>query len=140
MTEPDWQALLDAVPPTVAPNHRQMLTAIGVAFADALGSYGQQPELASRWHREEDRGRRLQVSGYIDLSTLERVVAGRVLGIIRDHLADPKALADTIRQHRVHEPSQRCTCGERGITDPAVHFAWVLRERFTIPQETFDDL
>lgn len=140
MTELTYQELLDKLPPVEPPSYPRLLAAIGVAFSDALGQHGAQPELASRWELERDRGCRLQVVGHIDLKTLERVLAGRVLDIIRDHLADPKGIADVIRQHVVHPPTQRCTCGERGITDPAMHFAWVLRERFTIPPETFDDL
>jgi hypothetical protein len=80
--EPDYQAMLDQPTPPAAPDHRQMLQAIGVAFSDALGPYGEQPELRSRWEREQDRGRRLQVVGHIDLATLERQVAGRVLELV----------------------------------------------------------
>lgn len=82
MAEPDYQALIDSPPPAEPPNHQQMLQAIGVAFSDALGPYGEQPELRSRWEREQDRGRRIQVSGHIDLATLERQVAQRVLELV----------------------------------------------------------
>ena len=49
VAEPDYQALIDSPPPAEPPNHQQMLQAIGVAFSDALGPHGGQPELASRW-------------------------------------------------------------------------------------------
>ena len=80
--EADWQAMLDREVPPTPPTHQQMLRAIGVAFADALGPYGEQPELRQRWEHEADRGRRLQVSGHIDLATLERQVAERVLELV----------------------------------------------------------
>lgn len=80
----DYQAVLDAAgaEPPAPPTHQQMLRAIGVAIADGLGSHSQQPELRSRWEFEQDRGRRLQVSGHIDLTLLEREVAQRVLVIL----------------------------------------------------------
>jgi len=59
-----------------------MLRAVGVALLDALGPYGDQPELHMRWQGAADEGRRLQVQGYIDLRTLERKVAERVLTLV----------------------------------------------------------
>jgi len=78
-----WQAILDSPPVVAVPTHQRMLAAIGVAFSDALGPHGEQPELRSRWERGDiDRGRRLQVSGHIDLLTLQRKVATQVLDIM----------------------------------------------------------
>lgn len=85
MAEPDYQALLDHPAPAEPPTHQQLLQAIGVALADALGPYSDQPELRSRWEREQDRGRRLQVAGHIDLTVLERKVAERVLVLVAAH-------------------------------------------------------
>lgn len=84
--EPDYQALIDAPPPAAQPTHQQMLHAIGVAFSDALGPHGEQPELSSRWQHPSDNGRRLQVSGYIDLATLERQVAEQALELVARYL------------------------------------------------------
>lgn len=137
----DFQQTLDGLPTTPEPpDYRQLLTAVGYAVMDALGPHGGQPELKQRWEHEADRGRRLQVAGHIDLPTLERQVAVRMLGIFQRFMAEPDTLTTFLRGHRLNGATKRCGCGERGITDHTVHLAWVLREHFTIPGESFDDL
>lgn len=50
----------------------QLQGVVKFAISDALGIHSAgQPELAQRWERERDQGKRLQVRGHIDLDRLE---------------------------------------------------------------------
>lgn len=89
MTADELQALLDAEPEPQPRDHGALLAAIGVALRDALGPYGEQPELNQRWEHSSDEGRRLQVSGWIDLRTLERHLAQRVLDLVTVYAGVP---------------------------------------------------
>jgi hypothetical protein len=59
---------------------------VSMAVSDALGKYGEQPDLRSEHRHLRDKGDRLQVAGLIDMAKLGQRVAAQVIDVVkREH-------------------------------------------------------
>ena len=77
-------------------NTGQLLGVVGMAMRDALGPHGGQADLQSRWERERDRGKRLQVVGHIDLHQLELTAGNQIADVVAAGLAREVPTRDAI--------------------------------------------